>query len=338
MSIIRAIDLGYGNVKYTTASSNRSHFETGIFPSVAVPSTKNVIDTSFTSKKDIVMIDVDGQNYSVGPDSELLATNMSYRNLHDNYSSSPGYKALCLGALHYINQPVIDLLVVGLPVKFLSERSEKLREMLIGQHQLTATSNCFVRDVKVIAQPIGGFLYFLHSTNSWERLRDKTSLILDAGYYTLDWVVTKKMKTIDDRCDGNRMGASVLLNDIMHYINESKTPELDGFVMDDLNLMEQSVRNGYIELPDMNVNIAPFIKGADARIETAVADMLASIQKKSDIQNVILCGGGASFYLDVMRREFPRHNIKIAPDSVFSNIHGFQMAGEMTMARLARAS
>ena len=47
-----------------------------------------------------------------------------------------------------------------------------------------------------------------------------------------------------------------------------------------------------------------------------------------DIDNIVLAGGGAAFFHDVIKDKFSKHKIVIAEDPVFSNVRGFQLAGE----------
>lgn len=59
-----------------------------------------------------------------------------------------------------------------------------------------------------------------------------------------------------------------------------------------------------------------------------VAVLAAKVGPSTDIDNILLAGGGAAFFRDLVAEKFPDHNIQITPDPVYANVRGFQFAGE----------
>lgn len=59
-----------------------------------------------------------------------------------------------------------------------------------------------------------------------------------------------------------------------------------------------------------------------------LAVMMTKVGDSTDIDNILLAGGGAEFYRDLVAEKFPLHQIHITPDPVFANVRGFQFAGE----------
>jgi len=58
------------------------------------------------------------------------------------------------------------------------------------------------------------------------------------------------------------------------------------------------------------------------------AQVLASkVGSGVDIQNIVLAGGGAEFFREVIAEKFPRHAIQTTDSPVFANVRGFQLAG-----------
>ena len=55
-----------------------------------------------------------------------------------------------------------------------------------------------------------------------------------------------------------------------------------------------------------------------------------------DITNIILAGGGADFFLDVLESKFRNHEIITTKDPVFANVRGFQRAGQQFATQMKR--
>ena len=122
--VVRAIDIGFGNTKYVAAAVGEK-IDCAHFPSLAFHSTRDKSNDLIGGRRRTVAIPLDDMFYEVGPDVELAANRFRARQLHDNYVDTREYRALARGALHYMKQETIDLLVVGLPVaQFLGRRGE----------------------------------------------------------------------------------------------------------------------------------------------------------------------------------------------------------------------
>ena len=122
--IVRAIDVGFGNTKYVTSSTN-GKVECAHFPSLAFYCHNDQATESMGGKRRTVQVPVDGLFYEVGPDVELAADRFRSWQLHDGYTETAEYRAFTAAALHFMKIDTVDLLVVGLPVaQFLAKRSD----------------------------------------------------------------------------------------------------------------------------------------------------------------------------------------------------------------------
>src|SRR5690606_22364741 len=117
------VDLGSGWVKFSHVVEGKLHYSS--FPSLAPRHTGRDLSSSLLGKRDTVVVNVEGTLYEVGPDSADLDATDSTRNLNDQFIYTDQYLAAYYGALHYIGEPTIDLLVVGLPLTTL-HRAEEL--------------------------------------------------------------------------------------------------------------------------------------------------------------------------------------------------------------------
>jgi hypothetical protein len=75
-----------------------------------------------------------------------------------------------------------------------------------------------------------------------------------------------------------------------------------------------------------------------------VTAMKRLVQDGTDIDAVVLAGGGAFFFGEAIGRAYPKHSVITLKDAFFANCRGFQLAGlahvekERRRALVARAS
>jgi len=322
--IVRAIDLGYGGTKFTITDTASGSLQCGLFDSVAVEvSDVDLSSNGLMQKRDTEVVEVEGHHYEVGPDVMLANPNRSNRNLHEDYIDEPDYKALMLGALSYMEVDHIDALVLGLPVKYLSTRQDQLQSMYTGRFKVADNRTVTIDHVLVVAQPIGAFLDHAFRMNMFEQAKKETSLMVDIGFYTMDWMVAEGMKPSEHRSGGTNIGVSALLR----VIGKSLSKEL-GRSIDNLNHLDESVRQGYYKIGQKRIDIKEHIEQANVRINEAMKSLVQGIDGSDDLDSIILTGGGAWLIERHLQERFPGHIVTTAKNSVFANVRGFQYAGE----------
>ena len=97
--IVRAIDVGFGNTKFVTASAN-GKVDCAHFASLAFFGHADEVADSMGERRRTVQVSVDGLFYEVGPDVDLAADRFRSRQLHDGCTQTPEYRAFTGGALH----------------------------------------------------------------------------------------------------------------------------------------------------------------------------------------------------------------------------------------------
>jgi plasmid segregation protein ParM len=96
-----------------------------------------------------------------------------------------------------------------------------------------------------------------------------------------------------------------------------------------LKRLDEALRAGTgLRLFGQERDITRHIAAGQAKAREFVAAMANRVGDGADVDNIILCGGGAHFFLALVREKYPRHNLVIARDPVFANLRGFQLAGE----------
>jgi len=325
--VIRAIDLGYGGTKFTINDTSDANLMCSIFPSVAALVSGNDLTTNVPlQKRNTVVVEVNGKNYEVGEDVMLANANRSNRNLHEDYITEDAYKALMLGALSYMTTDVIDMLVLGLPVRYLNTRQEELKEMFEGTHKVSHDRLVTVKNVLVVAQPVGGFIDHAMRHNLFNQYKNETNLLIDQGFYTLDWMVAKGLKPMEQRCGGTRIGVSAMLKEIGKSLSSEIKRDIDN-----INIIDEAVRNGFYRKGQTTIDMDRHIAQADALIGEALSDLYSSIDTDADINNIVLSGGGSALIAQKVRERFPDHDVVVAQNPVFANVRGFQYAGELRM-------
>ena len=338
--VVRAIDVGYGNTKYSSLVS-ASDIQCGVFPSLAPQaSTGPDLASGLMQKRNTVVVDVEGVKYEVGEDARLAQDATHGRVLDPDYSMTAAHMALMKGALYYMGQPRIDLLVLGLPVNTFKKYEKLLAARVIGKHTVPARSKdgemkdglVEIANCRVIPQPIGAFFDYSLRAGTYERMRSQTNLLIDIGYYTLDWIVAEGVKMNNSRSDALPGGMSAVLRAMADAIGSELGEQIT-----DLSLLEDAIRTGANPyFYGKEFDITEYKKLGKAKAEQFVSVLVNKVGSSMDISNIILAGGGASFFHDVLSDKFPRHEIITTRDPVFANVRGFQRAGQQYIEQIIK--
>ena len=337
--VVRAIDVGYGNTKYVSQYEKGHDVLCSIFPSIAPNASMGPdLSAGVFQRRNTVVVDVNGVKYEVGKDARIAQDASYSRNLDPAFSMTDSYLALVRGALFYMGKSNIDMLVVGLPVNTVDLYHKELAARLIGDHPIPAVvrdaDQLFVPNgeykmvnvstVKVVPQPIGALFDFAIRNNLFSRMRTQMNLIIDPGYYTLDWVVAHGVKVSGARSGAHPGGMSSVLAAMAESIGQKL-----GVQINDVSAIDEALRTGvkprfFGKEYDMTEEIR-LGKEKARQFVNVLANKVGN--KGVDIDNIIIAGGGAEFFKDVIQEKFPQHQLVVTNDPVFSNVRGFQLAG-----------
>lgn len=326
MNIIRAIEVGFGTLSFTE-SVNDGTPVIKTFASVVAPVSTDDLSGGF-SKRDTVRVDIGDSAYEVGPDAHLLTDRSSSRVLNNTFVDTDQYKALFFGALYMMNEPVIDLLVLALPVNNMT-RSDDLKALAMGVHKVSGRE-FVVKNVWILCQPLAGYLY--HATcigqQKFDELKDVNVLSLDFGFSTADWLTTKGLKINDRRSGAVEMGMSNVLEEISKSLKPA-FPHLDNIP---LNLIDDAFwrHPGEIKISGKSY---PFPKcdGVDSneKVTKVRFDVTPAINKVTsaclqlirnnvgsgaDVHLIVLMGGSHKVYFAEVQKVFPEHEIVVVND------------------------
>lgn len=322
-TVVRALDLGSGWVKFNRLVNGKLEYTS--FPSLAPRSTGRDLSVSLLGKRDTVVVNVEGTLYEVGPDSADLDSTDSTRNLNDAYIYSDQYKAAFYGALHYMGEATIDLLVVGLPLTTI-HRASDLKNICVGVHKINDTTTVTVKDVLVLPQPMGGMYYCLSQRDKreeFEFLDEETNLLIDPGYLTFDFLVTNGVKINDARSSAHPGGVSKILRAICESLSNKF-----GVKYDNLAAADKAIARRKIKINGKTEDLLEHIKYAKPSIDGSVNYMRNIAGDGADIDNIILFGGGQHIFARTLVNAYKDHTVYMLGDAQYANVKGFQAAGE----------
>lgn len=344
MHIARAIDVGHGNTKFTTANfSEGGHCQ--VFPSLApVTQGRMNVGGGLIGMSKYVEVEVNGLTYAVGRDSFSSTNTSTTRIVDQNFATSDAYAALVKGALYYINQPKIDVLVLGLPMNTFEQHRDELRERMVGGHTIPnpakaknpgAPDSFSVQVVRalVVPQPMGAFMDYCSVGNRYEELQEKTNLVLDVGHGTFDYYIAKGNVPYIRRCGATFGGVHHIVKAVIDAINDESVRD-NHAVWESIDTAIRKKSAACIDGEE--VDICKVYKSTiDDAVRSSVSRMMTAIGNITDIMDILLTGGGAVLFKDEIQKAVgPKRKLVIDTDSIFSNVKGFQIAGEQWLRTL----
>lgn len=334
--VARAIDLGYGNVKYTRLERAKGVLECREFPSVAIPALSKDFDVKnvSTAKVETLVVEVNDRIYHVGPDAQALQQIAGGRELDPAYARGDRYTALMKAALAYIDEPVLDVLVLGLPLSTFVRENERLVDVWTRRHEVPNAHHAGqrkvvdVRRVIIVPQPIGAYMRALEVARG--RLDAGNTLVIDPGFYTVDWVVmTPKRAILHGRSGALQGGVSALVR-----IAAAALERLVGRPIQNTAPIEAALRSGSsVFLYRREYQLAPCLPQIEAAVEDMVAELIARLGDHSDIRQVVIAGGGAPHFERALKAKLGDHVI-VLEEPEFANLRGFQLIAESLARRL----
>lgn len=340
MAVIRAIEIGFGTLSYV------ENVENGVpviktFSSVVAGVNVNDKDlSSGLNKRNTIRVQVGDEFYEVGPDAGMLTSRKTTRVLDSSYTESYQYKALLLGALGVMNEPVIDVLGLGLPVENFN-RAEEVKKAVIGTHVIN-DKKVVIKDVLILPQPYCGLMSYVNSLgqSGFNSLRGKTILSLDPGYGTLDWVVTAGMAFNDLRSDGCDLGFSTVIEAVSSALKSAfpKMGVIPESIIDqafwlDVGVLKVAgkrypfpVCNGQ-DMDGNQVDVYYDVTNVIKRcIRAGINQVRNSVRQGADVELILLMGGPHKQYIEEVQLAYPTHDIVVVKNPLTAICEGLFIA------------
>lgn len=341
--VVRAVDVGYGHIKFTDGRDPSSGtIRTDSIPSQS-PAYKGEIVAGagvVMSKRDTFVIPVGDRMFEVGRDVGLaLSSNQETERLDERYCLSDEYAARLFGAINYMypNLPanVIDVLVLGLPLNTYPKYQQELAQRFTGKFVINNHGEeIIIRACHVYPQPMGGYMTYLGSVES--KARKPLALIVDPGYNTVDYFCCQGMQPSNSDYGAVQLGMSAVMKMIASDI--IKKHDFDAPIAQVVRRLDRSLTTGTaFEMYGNEYDLVPHMAAGNEVIEEAANAVKNKINAGGDIDVIIVSGGGASLYAPALQTRFPKHKLVILQNQAVANVRGFHMIGELLARSLEQA-
>lgn len=344
---VRAIDVGYGHIKFTTGRDP----ETGLITTESFPSQSPVVDVSSLSetteaKHDHFIVPIEDRYYAVGKDVGFAMKGANISEVLDNeFVTTPAYAARLFGAINYMYRDLpddtIDYLILGLPMTTIRDHRQTLKNLFTGTKLINNHGDKVkINHIEVFPQPLGSYSAFMTANPPSQGKKLPMALVVDPGYNTVDWFVVQGMKANEVQCGAVNRGMSAVLEGIARRMATpveqggsqfSKGASIPALI----RRIDQSLTSGEpFSMMGHEIPLDKFMDAGNAIIDEAAQAIKNSLGIAMEIDVIILTGGGSRFYEPAIRAAFPLHKVVLLDDPAHANVRGFHFMGE----RIARSA
>jgi plasmid segregation protein ParM len=349
--VVRAIDVGYGHIKFTDGHDPVSGLiRTEVIPSqspaVAVEAKATGDDsrkkklTPVLSKRDTFIVPVNGVLYEVGRDIHMaIHGNHESEVMDSKFPSTDVYAARLYGALNYMLPSLpgrnIDILVLGLPMNTFSAYRSELEERFTGTHVINEAGTAVtIKCCIIYPQPLGSYAAYLIEMLGSAPL--PMALVVDPGYNTVDWFVCKGMVANELRSGAVLRGVGQMLRPVASEI--IRRLRIDATPAEIVRLVDRGlVTDQKLELYSSTYEIKDFLWAGKSIVTEAAQAIKNSVGSGADINVIVVTGGGAALYAPAIATHFPSHKVVTLSSPATANVRGFHELGEQISRSRMRA-
>lgn len=339
---VLAVDVGYGNLKSVWAAGSVSSDDAQsqawgetVFRSVA---PKIWGQSEGLSTADRIAVPVGDDAFWVGPGAGVTGSEDGVIEQSVHNINTKEYQALVSGAWSYMMKDLgkviqsVDTLVVGLPMSGYKANRDVLKQAVSGVREVPVPAelrkligksavSVFAKDVLVLPQPFGGFRYACAKNPKLNEV-GATTLLIDPGYSTFDWLVTEDGNIRVELCDSFEGGVSSIYSAIATRISQDH-----GCGSPSFSLIEKAFERGTIMLGGKAVAIEPYRQVQRQAADSIVNEFLRRIDPdRLGVTNIVIGGGGSAFFVEAIRRRLPSYQIDLLENAVMANARGFFLA------------
>ena len=341
---VRAVDVGYGHIKFADGRDEQNSIRCDSFPSQSPAGRAGALGGGVMQSRDTFLVHVNGKCFEVGKAVALAGQSSRESELLDQeFPLSDAYAARLYGALSYmapgLKNNKIDFLVLGLPLNTFERHAAAVMTRYTGEHPISSRGTSItIGECLVYPQPLGAYMAFsLEHKKKISAKYQPMALVVDPGYNTVDWFLCKGMAATEERCGAVVRGVSSILRAVADAIIRST--KADATPTEIVRRLDESFCTGVpFTMYGKDVDLAKYVPAGAAVIDEAVNAIKNSVGSGSDIDVIVVAGGGANLYANAIRAKFPRHEVVALGNPAFANVRGFQIIGERMAQSASRAT
>jgi plasmid segregation protein ParM len=175
-----------------------------------------------------------------------------------------------------------------------------------------------------VPQPVGAFVDLLWAdlgADTLARIEEGTVLVLDAGFYSFDWAVIVAGELRRGASGTSLEAMSVLLERAAGHIVEQHGGRAQPLAL------EAALRQGreHLLVLGKRVPLPPVLERAAQEIAGVALEALRQALRReaTNVDLVVMAGGGGSLYGPSVAALFPAAEVRLAGDPVGANARGF---------------
>ena len=167
--VIAAIDAGCGFTKFTSCA--RASMRTSKSSRRSRTSSFTTAAAATSDPAAQCLIPFGTHPVEVGPDIEAALGDAIYHLQSEGFAATDDYRACVAGALAFIEEPIIDMLVLTVPMRERDDAEPQIRDWLSRPVRTAANSSVTVARVEVLAQAAACAIEWFDSPESSTRHR-----------------------------------------------------------------------------------------------------------------------------------------------------------------------
>ena len=182
--------------------------------------------------------------------------------------------------------------------------------------------------MRIVPQPVGAFIDLLWAdpgADTLARIEDGTVLMLDAGFYSVDWAVVVAGELRRGASGTSLEAMSVLLERAAALVAEEHGGRAQPLAL------EAALRQGreHLLVLGKRVPLPPVLERAAQEVAGVALEALRQALRReaTNVDLVVVTGGGGALYGRAVADLFPGAQVRLARDPVGANARGFFLYG-----------
>jgi plasmid segregation protein ParM len=357
---VLAADFGFGQVKLAWGGNGVDYTEL-VKPSTVIRTSEAGVlqGVQGISASAGVHVEVDGQRWLAWVDPNAFQRSRIERDEGTHRSSE--YMALFHASLRACGASSIDTLVVGLPVNLATDAVvvSELQSRFSGSHEVCVDSGAAkrtitVRDVKVLAQPMGAFLEVYARAKkaedglTQEDLGKRNILVYDPGYFSFDFCTIRRGMAAVRESGTSTDAMRAVIEAAKRRISQSLGAKVDVEQINDALRQIGRAPHGSaatVLVQGRELDVRAELLDAVAEVaDRAVRDMRSKFNVVAGMSDdrrafdlVVGAGGGAQLFAPHIQAKIPDCTFIVLDSCEMGNVRGFFYFGKHMALRQAAA-